>query len=344
MNKIQKLLLALLVLGSIPGGLWAMDVSLDDAQRALMVDPDTEDTEFDFAPETEEERLGDIVPTVVTSVADVPQPPVAVVTTPGDQETTAQVTTAVTSATTPVNPATQPQSAADNPDTLTLLTLGVDHSPQAPVIDTTAPGTPIVINIDPAAQPHTSTPAFTENLFEKIQPLMTKQGLLGLSGLILAITGLRYVYVSSVLKQIADLQSLSARCDMVLKAVLQGHVDAELVELDTVFCCGLDQELQDKLDDALSSYNIALQQVCHELCTHRGDTITNSMQVQQARKALAVCQQVIDECKQVLVKKPTIADSMLKKGSIWAQALTTQVKSATTAITHRFKRQGPKMA
>jgi len=313
MNKIEKLLLALLVLGSIPGSLWAMDDDMDDdSDGEFFMDEDDHDSykkkHWQIIPYLDGQKPATTVPPAVIA------PPAIVV----------PLANSIAPVDNPVPVRRKPRQAVTVVDSGPVVYVGQ--------------GGEVHNTVDPTVIP------FTENLSKKLQPLTTKKGLLGLTGLILAITGLRYVYVSSVIKQIADLQSLSARCDTVLKAVLKGHIDAELVEIDSIFCCGLDQELQDKLDDAISGYNIALQQVCHELCAHRGDTITNSTQVQQARKALALCQQVIDECEQVLAKKPTLADSMLKKGSIWAQALTVQVKSATTAIANRFKRQGPKMA
>jgi hypothetical protein len=301
MNKMQKLTLALLVLGSIPGGVRAMDSDdegeffEDEAERAEYIKQHWQLVPLEVTPPAA------IVPPVVIAPAAVPVAPVD-------------------------NPVPVPR--APRPAVTVVESGPVMYLDQHGEVHNT---------VDPTVVP------FTDKVLAKLQPLMTIKGLWGLTGLVLAIIGLRYVYVSSVIKQIADLQSLRTKCDTVLKAVLKGHIDAELVEVETVFCCGLDQELQDKLDDALSGYNIALQQVCHELCARQGD-VTHSTQVEHACKAMAVCQQVIEECEQVLVKKPTIADSILKKGSVWAQALTARVKSATTAIAHRFEPQGPKTA
>jgi hypothetical protein len=287
MNKIQKLTLALLVLGSIPGGLWAMD---SDDEGEFFVDEADQDEyrkkHWKIVPYVDSQKPAEVAPPAVTPpVQHEPRPAVTVV---------------------------------ESGPVIYFDQRGEVHNTVDPTVVTT-----------------------TKNIIEKLQLLMTKKGLCSLTGLVLAIVGLRYVYVSSVIKQIADLRSLHTKCDEVLKAVLKGYIDAELVEVNFVFCCGLDQELQDKLDGALSGYNIALQQVCHELCAHQGD-VAHSTQVQRARSALAACQQIIEECEQVLIKKPTVADSMLKKGSVWAQDLTARVQSATKAVAHRFKRQGLK--
>jgi len=176
-----------------------------------------------------------------------------------------------------------------------------------------------------------------EIVLQKIDPLLTPKVIVALTGLVLTITGLRYLYVTSVIKQKADLESLRTNCDTVLQEILKGNVDPEVVEVPLMHCSGLSEALQDKLDDTLTAYNLTLQQTCHALCACQPGNSDANAQVQDARKAMAICHQVIDECEQVLVKKPTMVDAMVAKGSVWAQALRVRVQSAATAITHRLR-------
>ena len=312
MNTIQKLMLALLMLGSMPGALLAMDADTILADPVIVPagDPNPEAgadlsdgealaDEQNYEDESDDDE-GKFVDAEEGEEDPVPEP----ATTPG---------------------------AAPGPT----------PAPTSPAIPDAVVPLPSVVVV---TSPNVSTPAVIEILSEKMQSLMTKRVLVGLTGIILAMTGLRYVYVSSVIKQVADLQSLRTHCDALLKAVLKGQTDPQLVEVDFITCFGLTQELQDKLDDAVSAYNIALQQVCHELCADQGGPLANRIQVQQAHKAMALCNQVIDECEQLLIKEPTVVDAMIKKGCLLTRAFTAQVKTTTTVIAHKFKRSAVKKA
>jgi|GEM_PF-6447511 len=343
MNKLQKMIVALLMLGALPGAVLAMD----DAKGVFNPEEwrHINKKKVDLGGDLKVGETVAIPAEIVAEAADNPLSGISATTDQGQPPLLEDTTDDDLFDYAPEDiPAIVPGPIpAPNP----LVDTGVLGNPASkqvvePAVDPLLLETPLVRCDQPDILPE-STPDFTQVLLKKIQPLMTKTGLFGLTGLITGVIGLRYAYVSSVIKQVADLQILRSQCDATLDAVLQGETDPDLVEIPSIVCVGLHEELQDKLDDALAGYNIALQQLCHELCAKNGQMV-DSIQEQQARKAVTACQAVIDECEQVLVKKPTMMDTAIKKGSILAQALTTQVKATATTLASRFKRQDPKKA
>jgi hypothetical protein len=357
MTKLQKMMLALLLLGAIPGALRAMDdknpgegslavgmtigLPLTVLPKVVGKNPSSSTSATpDVIGDDEDDNFLDFPEEILDT------PEVSTVDTGAHNPTLANQNP-VPNPTVPTS-VVPPQASATptppiTPGTATVSLIPADQSANPGSFTVGLPVTqpvPFEVVVNPLDK---STPDFTQVLLKKIKPLMTKTGLFGLAGIITAVIGLRYLYVSSVIKQVADLQALRAQCDATLDAVLQGETDPDLVEVPLVACVGLNEELQDKLDDAVAGYNIALQQLCHELCAQNGQ-MADSVQEWQARKAVAVCQAIIDECQQVLVKKPTMMDTAIKKGSILAQALTTQVKSTATTLARKFKRQDAKKA
>ncbi len=159
----------------------------------------------------------------------------------------------------------------------------------------------------------------------------------GATAIVVTIGGIWYCVTHSVLKQAADLNRLDSQCAQVFGTVARGNTQFECLAIESVICIGLEPQLQDKLDDAIALYAMAVKDLCCAMKANGKGKVAQLPQYGVVQAKLLACKQVIAECKAALNKKPILADRILISSSRAATSIGRRLMGTTTSLINKVK-------
>lgn len=159
----------------------------------------------------------------------------------------------------------------------------------------------------------------------------------GATAIVVTIGGIWYCVTHSVLKQVADLNRLDSRCAQAFGTVVRGNSQFECLVIESVTCVGLEPQLQDRLDDAVALYAMAVKDLCCAMKVNGKGKAAQLPQYGTVQAKLLICKQLISECKEALNKKPILADRILISSSQAVTSIGRRAMGTATSLVNRVK-------
>src|SRR5580765_6925928 len=186
--------------------------------------------------------------------------------------------------TTDAIPQAQAKSASASPADLAVQP-AQPVANQVPAVQSTVPA-------KPASPAPAVVPLKDDSVEPKLMVSLSPYITIEIAGLILvgsAITGIWYAAKRSVFKQIADLKRLEEKCVQATGVIARGKISFEGLGIELVTCVGLTHELQDKLDNAVALYAVAVQDLCSAVKVHGVQRLSGLEQQVVVQQRLVIC-------------------------------------------------------